>query len=142
MVAVLELLTAAASLLRAQALGAWASEVVALRLRSSGTRAWLPHSMWNLPGPGIKPVSSALVDRFSSTAPPGKSPASFSSCHAAPSSTFIISSFKVCNNLLSSLQPIFTEYHFWCLSGFSTTSYCWPEFQSLPEQQLSVFSER
>ena len=90
-------------LLRAQPLAAWASVVVALRLRSSGTRAWLPHSMWNLPGPGIKPVSSALVDRFLSTALPGKSPASFSSCHSAPSSTFIISCFKVCNNLLSSL---------------------------------------
>ena len=29
--------------------------------------------MWDLPGPGIKPVSSALAGRFLTTAPPGKS---------------------------------------------------------------------
>ena len=28
--------------------------------------------MWDLPGPGIKPVSPALADRFFTTAPPGK----------------------------------------------------------------------
>ena len=30
--------------------------------------------MWNLPGPGIEPVSPALAGRFSTTGPPGKSP--------------------------------------------------------------------
>ena len=30
--------------------------------------------MWNLPGPGLEPVSPALTGRFSSTAPLGKSP--------------------------------------------------------------------
>ena len=29
--------------------------------------------MWNLPGPGIKPVSPALAGRFLSAVPPGKS---------------------------------------------------------------------
>ena len=29
--------------------------------------------MWNLPGPGIKPMSPALAGRFLSTIPPGKS---------------------------------------------------------------------
>ena len=29
--------------------------------------------MWDLPGPGIKPVSPALAGRFLTTAPPGKS---------------------------------------------------------------------
>ena len=33
--------------------------------------------MWNLTGPGIEPLSPALVDRFSSTVPPGKSQAYF-----------------------------------------------------------------
>ena len=28
--------------------------------------------MWDLPGPGIEPVSPALAGRFLSTAPPGK----------------------------------------------------------------------
>ena len=31
------------------------------------------HGMWNLPGPGVKPVSHALAGRFLSTVPPGKS---------------------------------------------------------------------
>ena len=29
--------------------------------------------MWDLPGPGLEPVSPALAGRFSTTAPPGKS---------------------------------------------------------------------
>ena len=29
--------------------------------------------MWDLPGPGIEPVSPALAGRFLTTAPPGKS---------------------------------------------------------------------
>ena len=28
--------------------------------------------MWDLPGPGLKPVSPALAGRFLTTAPPGK----------------------------------------------------------------------
>ena len=28
--------------------------------------------MWNLPRPGLEPVSPALAGRFSTTAPPGK----------------------------------------------------------------------
>ena len=30
--------------------------------------------MWDLPGPGLEPVSPALAGGFSTTAPPGKSP--------------------------------------------------------------------
>ena len=30
--------------------------------------------MWDLPGPGLEPVSLALAGRFLTTAPPGKSP--------------------------------------------------------------------
>ena len=29
--------------------------------------------MWDLPGPGVEPVSPALAGRFLTTAPPGKS---------------------------------------------------------------------
>ena len=32
------------------------------------------HGMWNLPGPGIEPVSPALVDGFLTTRPPVKPP--------------------------------------------------------------------
>ena len=30
------------------------------------------HGMWDLPGPGLEPVSPALAGGFSTTAPPGK----------------------------------------------------------------------
>ena len=41
-------------------------------LSSDGTRASLLHSMWALPGPGIKPVSPALAWGFLTTRLPGK----------------------------------------------------------------------
>ena len=71
---------------RAQALGAQASVVAVRRLSSCGSRAlerrlsicgtWaqLLHGMWDLPGPGIEPVSPALAGGFLTTVPPGKSP--------------------------------------------------------------------
>ena len=46
--------------------GAWASVVVAHRL-----------SMWNLPGPGMEPVSPALAGIFLTIGPPGKSSFSY-----------------------------------------------------------------
>ena len=42
------------------------------RLSSCGSRAQLLHSMWDLPRPGLEPVSPALAGRLSTTAPPGK----------------------------------------------------------------------
>ena len=42
------------------------------RLSSCGSRAQLLRSMWDLPRPGLAPVSPALAGRFSTTAPPGK----------------------------------------------------------------------
>ena len=42
------------------------------RLSSCGSRAQLLRGMWDLPRPGLKPVSTALAGRFSTTAPPGK----------------------------------------------------------------------
>ena len=42
------------------------------RLSSCGSRAWLLRGMWDLPGPGLEPVSPALAGRFPTTAPPGK----------------------------------------------------------------------
>ena len=40
---------------------------------SCGTWASLLRGMWDLPGPGIKPVSPALAGRFLTIVPPGKS---------------------------------------------------------------------
>ena len=64
---------------RARALGVRASVVVAHRLSSCGARAQLLHGMWDLPRPGIEPVSPALAGRFLTTLPPGKSQQSSSS---------------------------------------------------------------
>ena len=44
----------------------------ARRLSSCGSRAQLLRGMWDLPRPGLEPMSPALAGRFSSTAPPGK----------------------------------------------------------------------
>ena len=41
-------------------------------LSSCGTWAYLLRSMWDLPGPGLKPVSPALASRFLTTVPSGK----------------------------------------------------------------------
>ena len=43
------------------------------RLCSYGAWAQLLRGMWDLPGPGLEPVSPALAGGFLTTAPPGKS---------------------------------------------------------------------
>ena len=68
-IAVHEPLTIAASLV--------AEHRLQTRRRSNcGSRAQLLHDMWDLPRPGLEPVSPALAGRFSTTAPPGKPPSS------------------------------------------------------------------
>ena len=42
------------------------------RLSNCGSRPQLLHGMWDLPRPGLEPVSPALAGRFSTTVPPGK----------------------------------------------------------------------
>ena len=42
------------------------------RLSSCGSWAQLLHGMWDLPRPGLEPLSPALAGGFSTTAPPGK----------------------------------------------------------------------
>ena len=42
------------------------------RLSNCGSRAQLLRGTWDLPRPGLEPVSPALADRFSTTEPPGK----------------------------------------------------------------------
>ena len=44
------------------------------RLSSCGSRAQLLRGMWDLPRPGLEPVSPASAGRLSTTAPPGKPP--------------------------------------------------------------------
>ena len=42
------------------------------RLSNCGSRAQLLCGTWDLPRPGLEPVSPALAGRFSTTVPPGK----------------------------------------------------------------------
>ena len=74
---------------RAQALGLRASVVVACRLSSCGSWAiecrfsscgaqtQLLVGMWDLPRPGLEPVSPALAGGFLTAVPPGKPSPSF-----------------------------------------------------------------
>ena len=47
------------------------------RLSNCGSWAQLLRGMWDLPRPGLEPVSPALAGRFSTTAPPGNPPWTF-----------------------------------------------------------------
>ena len=47
-----------------------ASLVAGHGLSSCGTRAKLPHGVWNAPGAGLEPMSPALAGGFLATAPP------------------------------------------------------------------------
>ena len=47
------------------------------RLSSCGSRAQLLRGTWDLPRPGLEPVSPASAGRLSTTAPPGKPQNSF-----------------------------------------------------------------
>ena len=75
--AVRRLLIAVASLgehrLQVLRLSSCGSQALEPRPCNCGTRVQLLCSMWDLPRPGIKPVSPALAGRFLSTVPPGKS---------------------------------------------------------------------
>ena len=44
------------------------------RPSNCGSRAQLLRGTWDLPRPGLEPVSPALAGRLSTTAPPGKPP--------------------------------------------------------------------
>ena len=57
------------------------------RLSSCGSLAQLLRGMWDLPRPGLEPVSPALAGRFSTTGPPGKP--NFPMFYIANSQTFL-----------------------------------------------------
>ena len=52
------------------------------KLSSCGSRAQLLRGMWDLPRPGLEPVSPALAGRFSTTVPPGKPETAFRASRA------------------------------------------------------------
>ena len=62
-----------ASVVVAHGLSSCGSRALERRLSSCGAWAQLLRGMWDLPGPGLEPVSPALAGRFLTTVPPGKS---------------------------------------------------------------------
>ena len=58
--------------LQAHGLSSCGSQALECRLSSCGEWAQLLRGMWDLPGPGLEPVSPALAGRFLTTAPPRK----------------------------------------------------------------------
>ena len=54
----------------------WAQQLWLTGSRAQAQQLWrtglAAHSMWDFPEPGLEPVSPALVDGLSTTAPPGK----------------------------------------------------------------------
>ena len=69
------------------------------RLSSCGARASLLCGMWDLPGPGLEPVSPALAGGFLTTVPPGKSLVVFS--------LSFVSRYFLISSLISSLTHWF-----------------------------------
>ena len=61
-----------ASVVVAHGLSSCGSQALERRLSSCGAQAQLLCDMWDLPGPGLEPVSSALTGGFLTTVPPGK----------------------------------------------------------------------
>ena len=51
----------------------WLAGSLEPRLNSCGTQASLLRDTWDLPGPGLEPMSPALADGLLTTAPPGES---------------------------------------------------------------------
>ena len=62
-----------ASVVVAHGLSSCGSRPLEGRLSSCGAQASLLRGMWDLPRPGLEPVSPALEGRFLITEPPGKS---------------------------------------------------------------------
>ena len=70
-------LGARASVVGARGLSSYGSRALECRLSSCGARASLLRGVWELPGPGLEPLSPALAGGFLTTAPPGKPAACF-----------------------------------------------------------------
>ena len=65
-------------------------------LSNCGSRAQLFRGMWDLPRPGLEPMSPALAGRLSTTAPPGKPSTEFFNVDFYPAT--LLNSFITSNN--------------------------------------------
>ena len=80
------------------------------RLSNCGSRAQPLRGMWDLPRPGLEPVSPALAGRFSTTAPPGK-----------PHLVLFESAVLGEEELRSSFQRLFSNEKKWTTNIYATT---------------------
>ena len=97
----------------AHGLSSCGSRALDCRLSSCGGWALLLRGMWDLPGPGLEPVSPALAGGFLTTVPPGKSPTGFSySEFQTPSYSLQVSpGGGPCPLLLTDGQPLSSRLH-------------------------------
>ena len=66
--------------------------------------------MWDLPRPGLEPVSPALAGRFSTTAPPGKPPKYFLKGKMHHESIVVLTiQFKIKDFSLTHLVSVFVS---------------------------------
>ena len=104
------------------------SQALERRLSSCGTRVLLLRSMWDLPRPGLEPVSPALAGGFLTTAPPGKpQPALFKKSWFVTLAIFCGVNIPIVVNLKpptcqqSTLNAeLETESHHWLWASFNT----------------------
>ena len=73
------------------------SRALERRLSSCGARAQLLCGMWDLPGPGLEPVSPALAGGFLTTTPPGTPPNNivFFKCFVSNQRSEVIIPFRI-----------------------------------------------
>ena len=84
------------------------------RFSSCGSQAQLLRGMWDLPRPGLEPVSPALAGRFSTTAPPGK-PLFFNCKHLFLELLFFLSVFHFFFNFFDILD--YNHLNFFLMLG-------------------------
>ena len=77
------------------------------RLSSCGSWAQLLHGIWDLPRPGLEPMSPALAGRFSTTAPPGKPNILFLDL----SDGYMSHVRLLCDNLFNNILMLYTFYY-------------------------------
>ena len=87
------------------------------RLSNCGSRAQLLRGMWDLPRPGLEPVSPALAGRFSTTAPPGK-PLGFVFLMLSWMSYLYILDINLIGHIICKYFLLFSSLSFYFVSGF------------------------
>ena len=102
--------------------------------------------MWDLPGPGLEPVSLALAGRFPTTAPPGKP--LLNSCTVKSAAKAIATQQKSLDSLAEvvfdnriTLGYLLTEQGDVCAMA-NTTCYTWIDTSEEAETQLHKISEQ